>query len=42
MGDLTVCFQYERSEVINPGYSYWKLKKRKQFHLVGGPTVPSA
>ena len=35
MGDLTVWFQYERSEVTNPGYSDWKLKKRKQFHLVG-------
>lgn len=35
MGDLTVWFQYERSEVTNPGYSDWKLKKRKQFHVVG-------
>ena len=35
MGDLTVWFQYERSEVTNPGYSDRKLKKRKQFHLVG-------
>ena len=34
MGDLSVWFQYERSEVTNPGYSDWKLKKRKQFHPV--------
>ena len=29
MGDLTVWFQYERSEATNPRYSDWKLKKKK-------------